>query len=174
MPRFNRPSFEDRTQDTMRRPDLIDIQAYYSRSPSSGFWLLELGKHVIGILAIDASTDSTSQDIIKDKQQVQYTKGTASTAVIRHFFVEEQYRKTKIQDDLLIHSLKEAFVADKDKHIRTVIADEDQLASYIGRSLRQHGFNNIQGQYEERKRSVGILGWTISPCSLDRERWDNM
>ncbi|EIN13694.1 hypothetical protein PUNSTDRAFT_117396 [Punctularia strigosozonata HHB-11173 SS5] len=173
---YNRPSFEDLLSETMRRPDMRDIQAFYSRSPSSAFWLLELGEHVIGLIAIDASPDSTSQAVIQDRQQTEgaLTDGTSSDAVVRHFFVEEQYRKTKIQDDLLVHCLKEAFSADPNRRIRTVIADQSELAPYIARSLKEHGFRSARENHPSRNRHVGILKWTISPCSLDRQRWDSM
>lgn len=160
----------------MRRPDMRDIQAYYSLSPSSGFWLLELGRHVIGLIAIDASPDATSQAVIQDKQQVEgaMTNGTSPDAVVRHFFVEEQYRETKIQDDLLVHSLNEVFSVDLDKRIRKVIADQSDLAPYVGRSLAEHGFRSAMENYPSRHRKVGILNWTISPCALERQQWDSL
>lgn len=80
--RLNRPFFESQAQEVLKQPDLYNISEHYSRSPSSGFWLLELGDRFIGLLALDASNgnDSTETDPSKSpsKKSKQKVKGTST------------------------------------------------------------------------------------------------
>ncbi|KAF9822227.1 hypothetical protein IEO21_00221 [Rhodonia placenta] len=143
---LNRPTFEDRAQDDLRRPDLVDIPSYYSRSPSSGLWILELGDKFVGLIALDASSDSTSTETISTSAppvktrdgKVKYTKGTSSTATIRHFYVEELYRPAGIQHDLLTHAVRMAF--SRDPKVQTIRASDTPLKPYVSEALRQARF----------------------------------
>lgn len=147
---------------------MVDIGRYYSpdRFKSSSFWVLELGDHILGILALDASADATSQCPIGDTEKDTQSN---SAAVIRHFWVEEPFRRTDIQDDLLVHALTHALQADPNKRIRELRAEDNQLSPYIGQALRKQGFRPIQDP--DQVRNVGVLRWKITPMSLDRERW---
>ncbi|KAI8995581.1 hypothetical protein BD414DRAFT_435611 [Trametes punicea] len=168
---LNRWDFEDRSVHVLHRLDLVDIPAYYSRSPSSGFWILEYGDRFVGMIALDASLDAESDQTVdsgslkKDRSgQVKMTKGTSKVATIRHFYVEEPYRRAGMQDDLLEHALKHAFTSDT--RLESVRAADSPLRSYIGDSLRKHGF-----RLEKKAESVGALRWQNSIQILDRKRW---
>ena len=184
--RLNRWGFEDRSAQVLRRPDMADIPAYYSRSPSSGFWVLQYGERFIGIIAVDASLDADSDDAVADKAAAPLgkankssksskapaaasavaalPKGTAKTATIRHFFVEEQYRPAGTEDDLLEFALRHAFT--NDPNVQAVRAYASPLEGYISETLRKHGF-----ALESKTETVGALRWQNSTQILTRERW---
>ncbi|OBZ79341.1 hypothetical protein A0H81_00752 [Grifola frondosa] len=161
---LNRFPFEDRSANILRRPDLADIVAYYSRSPASGFWLLEYGTRFVGLIAIDASTDSLSEETVAAKGRVNTSQGTNTDATIRHFYVEEAYRKTFIQNDLLAHAIAHAF--SNDAAVQRIRAAESPLQRYIGDALREQGF-----QLEKKTERIGALRWQNSIRVLDRKRW---
>jgi len=180
---FQRSQFETDMENTLRKRDLIDIKQYYSRSPASGFWILEYGKRFVGLIAIDASLDSASDDVVidpeaKDKAKskaeedkakdkpptIEYKNGTSETAVIRHLVVDEPYRKAFMQDDLLQHALKHAFTNDaKVKSVRTL---ETALLSYVGEALKKEGFKT-----ERTVATQGIFKWPVRSAVLKREDW---
>ena len=169
--RLNRWGFEDRSAHVLRRPDMVDITAYYSRSPSSGFWILQYGERFVGIIAVDASLDAESDDTVGDKTfkkdksgKVATTKGTAKVATIRHFFVEEQYRPAGTEDDLLEFALRHAFT--NDAKVEAVRAHASPLESYVSKSLHKHGF-----ALERKTERVGALRWQNSIQILTRKRW---
>ncbi|KAF9453768.1 hypothetical protein P691DRAFT_657591 [Macrolepiota fuliginosa MF-IS2] len=132
----NRPHFEKRTQEALKQGDLLNPTTYYGKSPASGFWVLEYGTAFIGLIALDAN------DAKKTKK-----------GFIRHFYVEEAYRKTNIQDDLLKHAVKTAF--DKSPAIQSIEGvDALALAPHIHDCYQRAGFRLSQ-EYQ----SAGILGW---------------
>lgn len=154
-------------QDALHSVDLADTAAYYSRSPASGFWILEYNGRFVGLIAVDASTDSASGDIplSSDDQKSKLTaKGTSSLATIRHFYVEEPYRSTLVQDDLLKCALKFAF---QEKKVQRVKALDAELTSYLGKSLRRQGFSG--GSLVE---TVGVFGWSVHERVLDRKTYE--
>jgi len=169
---INRPAFEDKTNEDLRRPDLVDIPSYYSRSPSSGFWILEYGDHFVGLIAVDASLDSTDDKTIASSEpptkfkdgRVKYSKGTSSTATIRHFYVDEPYRPAGMQHDLLSHAVKLAF--SKDPTVQAIRAADSPLKPYASEALRRAGF-----QLEGKTEKVGILKWQNSVRVLSRKAW---
>ena len=186
--RLNRWGFEDRSAHVLRRPDMADIPSYYSRSPSSGFWVLQYGERFIGIIAVDASLDADSDDAVADKAVAPLNKtsksskfskapaaaaasavaalpkGTAKTATIRHFYVEEQYRPAGMADELLAFALRHAF--SKDLRVEAVRAHASPLAGYASDALKRHGF-----ELERKTERVGALRWQDSVQILSRERW---
>jgi len=161
----NRPAFEKLTQETLRKPDIFDLAAYYSRSPSSGLWILEHGQTFVGLIAVDASTDSTTDaDLTKDVPLDLKKKGTSDVATIRHFYVEEQFRKTDIQDDLLQHALRRTFEGDeKVKKVRIAYCT---LARYLDKTLRKHGFRKVK-QWSVR----GMTTVQFTESELERKAW---
>ncbi|KAI0778135.1 hypothetical protein BD413DRAFT_507004 [Trametes elegans] len=168
---LNRWGFEDRTAHVLRRPDLVDPPAYYSRSPSSGFWILEYGEKFVGMIALDASRDAVADDEVTPGSlkrdgagQVKMSKGTAKVATIRHFYVEEHYRRAGMQDDLLEHALRHAFTSDT--KLEGVRAQDSSLRGYISAALRKHGF-----ELERKAEAVGALRWGTSIRTLTRSRW---
>ncbi|KIK82928.1 hypothetical protein PAXRUDRAFT_153398 [Paxillus rubicundulus Ve08.2h10] len=171
---INRPYFEELTSDVLHRPDLADIHKYYARSPSSGIFILEYGSRFIGLIAIDASTDSRSnQSFVKktedgkffaDKSKDFYSKGTTSTATIRHFYVEEPFRKSEVQNDLLQFAARHAFTMAEDVQGLETLATP--LLDYVYRSLGELGFT-----VEKHISKVGVYGWTLDLMSLEKVRW---
>ncbi|KAI0651801.1 hypothetical protein C8Q79DRAFT_58762 [Trametes meyenii] len=168
---LNRWDFEERSAHVLRRPDLVDIPTYYSRSPSSGFWILEYDDRFIGMIALDASLDAEADNqvergtIKKDRTgHVKMSKGTAKVATIRHFYVDEPYRPVGMQDDLLEHALKHAFSAEA--KLEGVRAAESPLRNYVGDALRKYGF-----ELEKKTERVGALRWQDSVRILHRTRW---
>jgi len=113
-----------------------DPASYYSQSPASGFWIFEYDNKFIGFIALDANEAKKTQ------------KG-----VIRHFYVEEAYRETKIQEDLLNHALTNAF--ENSPFLESIEAvDALGLTPYLNECYRQAGFR-LGTEYE----SVGFWGW---------------
>lgn len=161
---INRPYFEKLAQEVLRRPDVRDLKTYYARSPSSGFWILEYGVRFIGIIALDASPDSMSDGPTTTKKN-EPVKKSSSTATIRHFFVEEEYRSSDIQTDLLVYALRHGFRSyDTIQQIR---ASDSPLVPYARQTLRSFGF-----QLEEHIDKVGIFGWKLGVRILERAEWE--
>jgi hypothetical protein len=164
---INRPYFEKLTQETLHRPDISDPRAYYGRSPSSGFWLLEYGVRFIGIIALDASLDSTSDAPITattTKRNVPVNM-SSPTARIRHFFVEEEYRSSNIQADLLSYAVGHAFRSDNT--VQQIKASDSPLAPYARVTLQSSGF-----QLEEHTDRVGLFRWKLGVRMLQRAEWE--
>ena len=169
--RFNRQPIEEKMQQVLHRPDLAHIESWYSRSPSSGVWILEFGDKFVGLIALDASLDSTSTAAVSGKDaltkrgnKVEYSKGTSYTAVIRHFYVDEGYRPAGAQHDLLQFALKHAF--ENDPAVQEIQCDDTPLRKYVSDALKKAGF-----QLEWQTEKIGILGWQNSVRTLSREKW---
>ena len=162
---------EDTVQKVLRRLDLVDIQAYYARSPASGLWILELGDKTIGLIAIDASLDATNDEsaIAESREEplgaVLKRKGTSPVATIRHFFAEEAFRRVKIEDDLLQFALKSSFNANKTVTSVRILASP--LRPAILDSLRRNKFTK-----GDRLEAMGILGWDVCWYTLERAQWE--
>jgi len=133
---------------------LYDIPTYYSNKPGSGFWLLEYGETFVGLIAVDATNKPKSSSTNE-------TKG--KTATIRHFFVEEAFRGTNIQEDLLEHAVKHAF---KDPKVQRIEAFDSPLVPYLRACLRNTGF-----QLDHNTKKIGLLGWSLGVRYLDRDEW---
>jgi hypothetical protein len=169
--RNNRPFVESNVEKVLRRIDLLDIGAYYARSPASGLWLLEFRNKIIGMIAVDASPDAANDEPITQetsKERLRGTlerKGTSSIATIRHFFAEEAYRSAKIEDDLLAFAVESTFKANKSVSAIRVLASP--LRPAILESLRRNRFSK-----GDRVESVGMIGWEVCWYNLERSRWE--
>lgn len=157
----------------LRRPDMYQIEPYYTRSPASGVWILEYGEKFVGLICVDASMDSLSEETLNDANkddnqylQKKWKKGTSSTANIRHFFAMEQYRSTDIQEDLLEYAVKKVFEADKT--VQSIYVTENTLDSWTSRAYQRQGF-----VVEKTVGKVGILGWELRTRVLTRKRWED-
>ncbi|EIW86663.1 hypothetical protein CONPUDRAFT_95409 [Coniophora puteana RWD-64-598 SS2] len=158
----NRPSFEEHTAAVLRRPDLRNILDHYSKTPPSSFFILEFNAKIVGFIAVDAlgvDQDSNPEANTKDR-----LKSDSRSAKIRHFFVDEPYRKTNIQNDLMKHALQHTF---HDEHnIREVQIESSVLNGYVRQSLIDIGF-----KHGNTIRNVGIYGWAVQLCTLSRAKW---
>lgn len=173
--RFNRPYFEDPASDLMHRPDFVNLQKYYARSPSSGLFILEYADKFVGLVAIDASKDSQSEQglvkknehghILADRTKDFYSTGTSSVATIRHFFVEERFRKSNVQQDILAFAARHVFTTTQD--VKVLKASATPLLGYKYDSLRELGFS-----VEKQGGKLGIFGWRVDAMSLERARWE--
>lgn len=172
--RYNRPYFEEEMQHALRRPDILDLHAYYSRSPASGFWILEYGVKFVGLIAIDASLDSTLDTTVSSngnaaqiaavKKQTS-KKGTSEVATVRHFYVMEEYRTTFMQEDLLQFAVQHTF--SKDSKVKTIEAVDSTLELWAGKAMTKEGFS-----VEKTLKRIGILGWYTRSRVLKRGRWE--
>ncbi|KAH7883638.1 hypothetical protein F5I97DRAFT_1813751 [Phlebopus sp. FC_14] len=172
---INRPYFEELVTDVLHRPDLADIEKYYTRSRSSGFFILEHDNNFIGFIAVDASKDSQSvHSLIKKGEEGKVVQpnlkdllsdGTSSMATIRHFYVEEPYRKAGAQDDLLRFALRHSFTSTDD--VRSIQTTTSPLLGYVQRSVRDFGF-----RVERTDGEIGVYRWTLETVNLDKVRWD--
>jgi hypothetical protein len=168
--RKNRPFVEETAEKVLRRIDLLNIQIHYARSPASGFWLLELGNRIIGLIAVDASLDAANDEPVtqqtKEQLKANITKtGTSDVATIRHFFAEEAYRGVNVEDDLLQFAVESTFNGDRAvKSIRTLATP---LRPGILDSLRRNKF--AKG---DRVETGGIQSWDICWYTLERSRWE--
>jgi GNAT superfamily N-acetyltransferase len=144
---------------------MVNIKSHYSRSAFSGFWILEYGEIFIGLIALDASLDAESNDLIASDKKFNTKKGTSRTAVIRHFHVEEQYRGIGMQKDLLDHAIQHAFSSDST--VRTIKAAESSLVPYVKECLRSAGFH-----LQKYTDTVGVLAWKLGERILERDDWE--
>ncbi|KAF9531971.1 hypothetical protein CPB83DRAFT_914447 [Crepidotus variabilis] len=159
---INRPYFEGLTQEVMRRPDVRDIEKHYFHDPASGFWLLEFGDKYIGLIAVDASQPSS-----KDKRNAAKANGkTPKTATIRHFHVDDEFRKANVQQDLLDYAVDHAF--NKDPKLERIEVPDSPLIPYTRPTLRDKGF-----ELDHHTQTVGILGWKMGTRYLKREKWSD-
>lgn len=159
----------------MHRPDFADLQKYYARSPSSGIFILEYGSKFVGLIAIDASKDSQSDQalvkktekgyILVDKTKNFYSEGTSSVANIRHFYVEERFRKSNVQQDMLAFAARHVFTTTQD--VKVLKASATPLLDYKYNCLRNLGFS-----VEKQAGKLGVLGWRIDAMSMERARWE--
>ncbi|KAG6878397.1 hypothetical protein C0993_007579 [Termitomyces sp. T159_Od127] len=156
---LNRPEFEQATQEVLRGPDMIDMFAYYSRHPASGLWICEFGDLFVGLIALDI----TSEMVIR-KGKKTFGKSPTS-AMIRHFYVDEVYRSSGIQEDMLTHALRTAFNAEP--ALKVVDAYDSQLIPYVRNCLRDASF-----VLEENTKRIGVFGWQLGKRSLSREEWE--
>ncbi|KAF8626526.1 hypothetical protein AX15_004831 [Amanita polypyramis BW_CC] len=152
---FNRNDFEDRAQEILRRQDAADFAHYYSGVPGSGLWIVEYGEKFVGLIAMDAKED--------DKKNKKNVSKRVNQATIRHFYVDEPFRSTGIQDDLLAHAIRHTF---ETSSIVTVNVEGNPLTSYVQKALRSAGF--VQGN---KLRSIGLFGWQLHEMVLDKARW---
>jgi len=164
---LNRPFFERLAQETLHRLDLVDIQSYYTRSPFSGLWILEIGEVFVGLIALDASLDAESSDLVTAERKTNYKKGTSHIATIRHFYVEEQFRGIGIQKELLEHAMRQAFSSNST--IRTIQAADSPLVPYVRECLRSAGF-----QLQKHTEKVGVLGWKLGQRTVERDDWEKV
>ncbi|KAF8642349.1 hypothetical protein AX16_009618 [Volvariella volvacea WC 439] len=139
---INRPDFEKHARKVLRGRDLQDIASYYSH-PGSGFWILEKGSYLVGLIALDSEPNATDNSV-----EVKVPR-------IRHFYVEEAYRGVGVQSDLLQHVLKFAFDHGGVQEIRVVASP---LLPYIQRCLSAAGFTE-EGYPDE---PMGILKWRLT------------
>jgi len=166
---LQRPHFDEESVTVLKRPDIVNKETYYSRSPASGIWILEFGKTFVGLAAVDASKDSLSDETVMEKPDPESkkkyaAKGTASTATIRHFYVVEQFRRVGIQEDLLSFAVKRAF--ESSPNVQNVRFTPSPLYFYLEKTLKQAGFDVV-----ERGKTVGLARWTTLTYELSREKW---
>lgn len=143
----------------LRGPDMKDMLAHYSRHPASGLWICEFGDLFVGLVALDV----TSEKVTKNGKKL-FDKSPTS-AIIRHFYVDEVYRSSGIQEDLLTHALRMAF--DAEPALKVVYAHDSQLIPYIRNCLRNASF-----VLEENTKRIGVFGWQLGRRSLSREEWE--
>lgn len=150
----------------LARPDVVDVQSYYSRSPVSGFWILEYGTKFVGFISMDASPDSLSEQKLADRSPSKNNtvKSTSKVATIRHFYVSESYRPVSIQSDLLRFAVDHAF--NTGSTVEKIRAVTSPLTPYIGRALRDAGFGLV-----EKGPKMGVFGWRTTNFELTREQW---
>jgi len=147
----NRPDFEALTQEVARYEDLQNIPRYY-QDPASGVFIFDMGDTYIGFIAIDAS------------QPTNGNRKEPKTALIRHFHVEERFRKINAQKDLLDHAVSHAF--DKDRELQRIQATDSPLVTYQRSCLRTYGF-----ELDHHTKTVGLQKWQMGVRYLARERW---
>jgi GNAT superfamily N-acetyltransferase len=128
-------------------------------------WILEFGDAFVGLVALDASLDSESSDLISSEKKNNIKKGTSRIATIRHFYVEEPYRGVGIQKELLDHAVRHAF--NSDSTVRTIKAADSPLVPYVRACLRSAGF-----QLQKHTGKVGVLAWKLGQRTLERENWE--
>ncbi|KAF8168051.1 hypothetical protein B0H34DRAFT_684021 [Crassisporium funariophilum] len=160
----NRPYFEKQAQEVLRFQDLQDVNNYYSRKPASGFWILEYGERFVGLIAIDANQESASSKASKSQETHADERTQPKTATIRHFYVEEAFRGSNIQDDLLQHGVNYAF--ERDPTLQRIEAFDSPLVPYLRSCLRTAGF-----ELDHNTKKVGLLGWNMGVRYLSRNEW---
>jgi len=160
----NRPHFEALSQRILHGPDMFGLKDYYSRSPASGLWILEYGSRIVGFVAIDASPDSEIVELQAAPKKAQIKRKTAQNAVLRHIYVDEQYRPTNIQKDLLGHALKSSFTANSSP--ARIRATSTPLRNFAEKALTELGF-----KFESVSETLGLLKWKVNNRVLTKEEW---
>lgn len=153
----------------LKRPDIVNKETYYSRSPASGIWILEYGKTFVGLAAVDASKDSLLNETIMEKEdsetkQKRAAKGTASTANIRHFYIVEQFRTIEIQKDLLFFVLRRVF--ESSPNVQTIRITPSPLYTYLETMLKEANFKVV-----EKGKGVGLGRWSSLTYEISKEGW---
>lgn len=133
--------FEEYAQTKVKTATLDGLQRRYSLSPGSGIWILEYGKTFVGLAAVECQPE-------------------VKMAYLRHFHVEEAYRNTHIQDDLLRHAIDQAVHREPELDGVEAIG-YDNLVAYVEDSLRRVGF-----QRQNILNVMGIFRWRISTFYL--------
>ncbi|KAG6850508.1 hypothetical protein H0H93_012509 [Arthromyces matolae] len=141
---LNRPDFENITEHVLRGPDMSDLHTFYTSRPGSGLWICEFGGLFVGLIALDANSDA----LVKDEKE----NRPSTSAVIRHFYVDEVYRKSGIQEDLLSHALRMAF--DAEPALQVVNAHDSPLLPYIRNCLQNAAFISTE---ELNKSGIPLL-----------------
>ncbi|TFK77050.1 hypothetical protein BDN72DRAFT_830218 [Pluteus cervinus] len=149
---INRPYFEESVQVMLREPDIKDLAGYYGKGSSSGLWILEYGNIFVGVIALDGGTTAPGSKSEKPKK----------TGFIRHFYIDEPYRKSGIQTDLLEYALEHGFKAG----LESIEVIDTPLLSYQRDCLRTAGFRLV-----DYAKVVGILRWKTALRSLDKDAW---
>ncbi|KAE9411066.1 hypothetical protein BT96DRAFT_846896 [Gymnopus androsaceus JB14] len=164
----NRPHFEALSQRILHGPDMFGLLDYYAKSPASGLWILEFSGRLIGFVAIDASPDSEIVQLqaAPKANKTKTKRKTAETAVIRHIYVDEQFRPTNIQKDLIEFALQKTFTADST--VVRVKATSTPLRDYAEKALIGLGF-----KFEGVSETLGLLRWKVNIRVLTREDWKN-
>ncbi|KAF9460849.1 hypothetical protein BDZ94DRAFT_1265273, partial [Collybia nuda] len=162
---LNRPPFEQRVQAALKGPDLSNISEYYSQSPSSGLWILDYKEQFVGLIALDAFQGTPAMSKTTLGKRAQKSSGVASTATIRHFYVDEAYRDSGIQADLLDHAVRVAFGSDPS--LQCIKASDSSLITYMRTCLRDTGF-----QLECITGRIGVYRWKVGQRTLERTDWE--
>ncbi|KAF8525994.1 hypothetical protein BU17DRAFT_41133 [Hysterangium stoloniferum] len=169
---IHRPAFDARVQKELTAPDMRDPLGHYSRSPASGFYILENKGKIIGLIAVDASPPSASDSPVT-KPSKGKKEPTAETAVIRHFFVEEAYRQSEVQVDLLELALSRTFTATSAPLPSAVRILSSDLASYKQSAIRASRFGAVSkwDEKEPQEWTVGVYKWKNQWVELSRKAW---
>jgi len=172
---LHRPTFEKAVQKVLTAPDMQDPFSHYSRSPASSFYILVKNEKPIGLIALDATTPSSS-DTPSTRTRSSKSKGgtTLDTAVIRHFHVDEPYNTTGVESDLLANALSRAFNATSAPQPDKVQAVSSALDPYKVAALRIAGFrpaSHVDGD-EPLEWKVGTYGWKNRWVEITREEWE--
>jgi N-acetylglutamate synthase-like GNAT family acetyltransferase len=125
---------------------MIDITAHYSRQSSSALWILEFNGRIIALVALDSEGHSS--------------------ALVRHFYIDEQYIRSHVQDDLLSHALKHAF--ESNPELEQITAPDSPLTPHLGDSLRAMGFQLDENATSE---TIGVFRWKLGMRVLHRGVW---
>ena len=144
--RINRPYFDRQIYEVLRRPDMIDIAAHYSRQSSSALWVLEHNGRIIALVALDSQGHSS--------------------ALVRHFYIDEQYIPSHVQDDLLSHAVEHAF--ESNPELEQITAPDSPFTPHLGQSLLATGFLLDADAATE---TVGLFRWKLGMLILHRGAW---
>ncbi|KIJ51373.1 hypothetical protein M422DRAFT_203530 [Sphaerobolus stellatus SS14] len=168
---FHRPVFEEPLQKALREEDIRDLIGYYSRSPASGFYVLEHKEKVIGIVGLDANA-KLDADAKPSKSKSTATSATASTALIRHFFLEEQYRGAGVQADLLEYAVAQAFMAKiSPQRIRILVHDLEPYKREALKSTHFHPVKDWDPKDGPKEWTSGIYGWNYRWHEVTKDEW---
>lgn len=148
-PRVNRPYFERGVEKAMTAPDLLDIEKTYGRPPSS-FDILEYEGRMIGILAIDATSNPAQP----------------GRAYIRHYYIADPYRGSGVQDDLLTHAIPRLFAS---PDITSVEAPYSMLHPYVKKALLEQGF-----KIASSRKNGHYISWEVGTALLTKEKWEKL
>jgi hypothetical protein len=119
---------------------------------------MEYGKNFVGLIAVDAK-----QDIDQGDKKKKSSKQANTEATIKHLYIDEPYRSTGIQEDLLAYAIRQAF---ETPSIETIKVEGSPLITYVHRALLSTGF--VEGH---KVKSLGLLKWPLYEMVLDRTRW---
>lgn len=133
----------------MAARDLLDIEKTYGKPPSS-FDIIEYEGRIIGLLAIDAASNSAQP----------------GRAYIRHYYIADPYRESGVQSDLLTYAIPRLFAS---PDVTSVEASYSMLHPYVKKTFLDHGF-----KIASSRNNGHYISWEVGTALLTKEKWEQL
>jgi len=151
-------------QKALRGEDMADLVAYYSRSPASGFYVLDYNGKALGLIGLDANVPAQAGSKSKAK--------STETALVRHFFIEEPYRGTGIEEDLLEYAVSRAFTSKTPpQRIQMLVNDLQPYRKTAAKAANFHPVTVWDNSKGPKEWKAGIYQWQNTWLEINKDEW---